>query len=133
MAVARKHSVLSDGCRSCKVTYRREDDGRSSQELSLIRWLPLEIPRPSSLSHHPTAAAYVKSLTGGSIMAVARKHSVLSDGPAHVNSLTGGRTMAIVRKHSVLPDGRHSKSYARAHSVMIRRPPLMQSQSAEVG
>jgi len=35
IAVALKHSVLSDGRRSCKVTYRRQNDGRGVQALSL--------------------------------------------------------------------------------------------------
>ena len=78
--MARKHSVLSYSRRSCNFTHRREDGGRGTQALSLIRRPPLEIPYPSSLSHDPTATAHVKSLTGGRIIAVARKHSVLSDG-----------------------------------------------------
>jgi len=41
MAVARMHPVFSDGRRSCKVTYRRNDVGRGSQALSLFRRPPL--------------------------------------------------------------------------------------------
>ena len=41
MAVACKQSVISNGRRSCKVTQRKKDGGRSSQALSLIRRQPL--------------------------------------------------------------------------------------------
>jgi len=95
MAMARKNSILSDSRHSCNLTQRKKGDGHSSQAPSHTRWPPLEIPRPRSLSlirqppleipyprslnHDPTAAAHVKSLTGGRIMAVARKNSILSD------------------------------------------------------
>ena len=65
MAVARKRSVLSDGSCSCKFTHQRVDGSRGSQAPSLIRQPPLEITRPSSLSHDSRAAAHEKSLTEG--------------------------------------------------------------------
>ena len=79
MAMARKNSILSDSRHSCNLTQRKKGDGHSSQAPSHTRWPPLEIPYPRSLNHDPTAAAHVKSLTGGRIMAVARKNSILSD------------------------------------------------------
>jgi len=41
LAVALKHSVFSDGRRSCKFTHRRKDDVRGSQAPSLFRRPPL--------------------------------------------------------------------------------------------
>jgi len=41
MAVARKHPVLPDGHRSCKVTHWRKDVVRGSQAPSLTGWPPL--------------------------------------------------------------------------------------------
>ena len=116
VAVAHKHSVLSDGSLSCNFTHQRVDGGRGSQALSHIRRPLLEIPRPSSLSHDPTAAAHVKSLTGGRMMAVSCKHPVRPD---------GRHSKSHARGHSVLSDGCRSKFHARGHSIMIRRLPLM--------